>query len=159
MAPLKGDLTLYCYPEKMLAEIAWHAVGNFDAAKLRVKWIAPEEFVCTSFDDGCKQVSKNFGGEKEEKFYNPRDTAFSETFFPLYLEPNESMTLTSLHLYQNWGMHMTKHWSSLGAWMDYFHSSTGVTETTCYVPFKFAGIGGVAIADFRAMSQEAFWKG
>ena len=52
---------------------------------------------------------------------------------------------------------MTKHWSSLGAWMDYFHSSTGVTETTCYVPFKFAGIGGVSIADFRAMSQESFW--
>lgn len=41
--------------------------------------------------------------------------------------------------------------------MDYFHSSTGVTETTCYVPFKFAGLGGVTIADFRAMSQECFW--
>jgi len=105
------------------------------------------------------QVSKNFGGEKEEKFYNPMDTAFSETFFPLYLEPGEEQTLSTLHLYQNWGRHMTKHWSSLGAWMDYFHSSTGVTETTCYVPFKFAGIGGVAIADFRAMSQEAFWSG
>ncbi len=105
------------------------------------------------------QVSKNFAGEKEEKFYNPDDTAFSETFFPLYLEPGEEMTLSSLHLYQNYGRHMTKHWSSLGAWMDYFHSSTGVTETTCYVPFKFAGIGGVAIADFRAMSQETFWSG
>src|SRR6056297_2405112 len=54
---------------------------------------------------------------------------------------------------------MTKHWSSLGAWMDYFHSSTGVTETTCYVPFKFAGLGGVSIADMRAMSQETFWSG
>ncbi len=105
------------------------------------------------------QVSKNFAGEKEEKFYNPRDTPFSETYFPLYLEPGERTTLTSLHLYQNWGRHMTKHWSSLGAWMDYFHSSTGVTETTCYVPFKFAGIGGVSIADFRAMSQETFWSG
>jgi hypothetical protein len=105
------------------------------------------------------QVSKNFAGEKEEKFYNPPDTAFSETYFPLYLEPNERVTLTSLHLYQNWGRHMTKHWSSLGAWMDYFHSSTGVTETTCYVPFKFAGLPGVSIADFRAMSQEAFWSG
>ena len=42
------------------------------------------------------QVSKNFDGEKEEKFYNPLDTAFSETFFPLYLEPNEEMTLSSL---------------------------------------------------------------
>jgi len=263
VAPLKGDLTLYCYPEKVLAEIAWHAETDFEVGILKVKGIAPAEFECKSFVAGSKQVfhfplfgeeeplpdqiftttegaaplcynsrkgyyeigtitsssfqkqlyefpnryetatftltndskarkiyighksieggaiveggvvldqeghpmplvvqvSKNFGGEKEEKFYNPLDTAFSETFFPLYLKPNEQMTLSSLHLYQNWGRHMTKHWSSLGAWMDYFHSSTGVTETTCYVPFKFAGIGGVAIADFRAMSQEAFWKG
>lgn len=263
VAPLSGDLTLYCYPEKMLAEITWHATGDFKAKRMFVKGIAPDSFECTSFEEGSKQnftfalfgeeeplsneffntlegkvplhynyrkgfyeigtvtsssfqkqfydfpnryetaafsltnddkprkiyightsveggaiveggavldarghpmplviqVSKNFGGEKEEKFYNPDDTAFSETFFPLYLEAGEEVALTSLHLYQNWGRHMTKHWSSLGAWMDYFHSSTGVTETTCYVPFKFAGIGGVAIADFRAMSQETFWTG
>ena len=54
---------------------------------------------------------------------------------------------------------MTKHFSSLGAWMDYFHSSTGVTETTCYVPFNFGGLSGVTIADFRAMSQNTFWNG
>ena len=35
--------------------------------------------------------------------------------------------------------------------MDYFHSSTGVTETTCYVPFKYAGLKGIDIADFRAV--------
>ncbi len=263
VAPLSGDLTLYCYPEKMLAEITWHATGNFKASKVHVRGIAPQSFDCFPFAEGTKQnftfplfgeedplpnqfftttmgkvplhynyrkgyyeigtvtsssfqkqfyefpnryetaefsltnddeprkiyightsveggaiveggalldkeghpmpvlvqVSKNFGGEKEEKFYNPDDTAFSETFFPLYLEPGEQVSLTSLHLYQNWGRHMTKHWSSLGAWMDYFHSSTGVTETTCYVPFKYAGIGGVAIADFRAMGQESFWTG
>ena len=105
------------------------------------------------------QVSKNFAGEKEERFYNPPDTPFSENYFPLYLDAGESQTLTSVHLYQNWGRHMTKHFSSLGAWMDYFHSSTGVTETTCYVPFKFGGLPGVAIADFRAMSQDTFWNG
>ena len=261
LLPLKGDLALYAYPEKMLAEITWHATEDFDGASLNIKGISPITFNCPSVNAGNKtsftfpifgeeeplpdasfallegkeplrynarkgyyvigtitsrsfqeqfydipnryetaifsiandsiprkiyichesteggkiveggavldqdgqampivvQVSKNFDSEKEEKFYNPLDTAFSETFFPLYLEPNEEMTLSSLHLYQNWGRHMTKHWSSLGAWMDYFHSSTGVTETTCYVPFKFAGIGGVSIADFRAMSQEAFW--
>jgi len=105
------------------------------------------------------QVSKNFNGEKEERFYNPRDTAFSETFFPLYLEPNEELEISSLHLYQNWGRHMTKHWSSLGFFMDYFHSSTGVTETTCYIPFKFGHKTGISIGDFRAMSQETFWEG
>jgi hypothetical protein len=105
------------------------------------------------------QISKNFSGEKEEKFYNPQDTAFSETYFPLVLAPGESCTVSSLHLYQNWGRHMVKQFSSLGAWMDYFHSSTGVTETTCYVPFKYAGLKGIDIADFRAMSQPSFWGG
>jgi hypothetical protein len=99
------------------------------------------------------QISKNFSGEKEEPFYNPEDTAFSETVFPLYLKPDETREMTSLHLYQNWGDHPLKQFSSLGAWMDYYHSSTGVTETTCFVPFKFGGLGGVAIADLRPMSQ------
>ena len=261
--PLKGDLMLFCYPEKILAEIKWYSTstvnegtliaeginpvefefkpmadssmqsfafplfgeeeplpnesfvllegktpmhyvkrkgyysigsvtsGNFskefyetpnkyETVRFRVKnndqprkiYVCHESVVGGSIVEGgmvlneqgltmpiVVQVSKNFDGEKEEKFYNPKDTSFSETFFPLYLEPNEEQQLTSYHLYQNWGRHMTKHWSSLGAWMDYFHSSTGVTETTCYVPFKFAGIGGVAIADFRAMSQPCYWNG
>lgn len=100
------------------------------------------------------QISKNFSGEKEEPFYNPEDTAFSETIFPLYLDADEKRTLTSLHLYQNWGSHPLKQFSSLGAWMDYYHMSTGVTETTCYVPFLFAGLDGVSIADMRPMSQK-----
>lgn len=263
-APLKGDLTLFCYPEKILADITWHGTGRFEPRRMKVNgqvslthdafkpfeqgtvqhfsfplygeteplpadafrllaginpvrydkkrgcyivgthtaggfqqkfYDAPNYYetatfrvtndrqkrkiyICQESSDGGEiteggilldcdghpmpvtvQVSKNFDGEKEEKFYNPTDIPFSETFFPLYLEPGESHTLTSLHLFQNWGRHMTKHWSSLGAWMDYFHSSTGVTETTCYVPFKFAGPGGVSIADFRAMSQPFFWIG
>jgi len=262
-APLRGDLALYCYPEKILAQITWHGTGEFSARILHVKGRLNRTLACKPFENKTKQsfsiplfgeepplaqdafdtllgevpfrynhrkghyvvgthtsgsfqkeiyetpnryetaifsltndsvrrkiyichesawgpgiveggvvldqqgqvlpitvqVSKNFAGEKEEKFYNPQDTPFSETFFPLYLEPGETLTLSSLHLYQNWGRHMTKHWSSLGAWMDYFHSSTGVTETTCYVPFKFAGLAGVSIADFRAMSQECFWSG
>lgn len=99
------------------------------------------------------QTSKNFAGEKEEPFYNPTDIPFSETFFPLHLAPGETREVTSLHLYQNWGNHPLKQFSSLGAWMDYYHSSTGVTETTCFVPFKFGGLPGVAIADLRPMSQ------
>ncbi|MCL5105297.1 MAG: hypothetical protein M1133_14470 [Armatimonadetes bacterium] len=103
------------------------------------------------------QISKNFKGEFEEPFYNPEDTEFSETIFPLHLEENEKRGLTSLHLYQNWGSHPLKQFSSLGAWMDYYHMSTGVTETTCYVPFLFAGPEGVNIADMRPMSQK-FWE-
>ncbi|MBN1344169.1 MAG: hypothetical protein JXQ73_15900 [Phycisphaerae bacterium] len=264
LAPLKGDLALYCYPDKILASITWHAIEDFNAKKVRVDGmvekafdagplakktklrfafplfgeheplpdaafenlsaVAPMRydpvrgcytigslskggfqghfyhhpnryetvrfrvkndggprtiFVCHEntggdkgtveggvlLDDGghplpmVVQISKNFAGEKEEKFYNPKDTPFSETYFPLHLEAGEARTVTSLHLYQNWGRHMVKQFSSLGAWMDYFHSSTGVTETTCYVPFKFAGLSGVDIADFRAMSQASFWGG
>lgn len=101
------------------------------------------------------QISKNFAGEKEEKFYNPQDTAFSEIWNPLYLDANETCELTSLQLYQNWGNHPLKQFSSLGAWMDYFHMSTGVTETTCYVPFKYST--GISIADLRGMSG-TMWK-
>ncbi len=269
LAPLKGDLALYCYPEKMLASITWHAkdalAGDFEVRQVlceaeqgtagfsatpfaagthqrfafavhgeqppladdALETLAADRplhydavrgcyvigshnpggfgghyfhhpdyreqvaftvvndgparkiYVCHETSSGVPglveggvvtdadghplpltvQVSKNFAGEKEEAFYNPTDIPFSETFFPLDLEADETRTLTSIHLYQNWGNHMTKHFSSLGAWMDYFHSSTGVTETTCYVPFKFGGLPGVAIADFRAMSQDTFWTG
>ena len=264
LAPLKGDLALYGYPDKLLASITWHATGDFALAGMRVEGIAPAAFdakpiaagetaffafplfgetpplapeafanieaiapmqydavrgcytigtvseggfqghffhhpnryetarfrvtndaqprtlyICHETVRGNRgiveggilldgeghplpmtvQISKNFAGEKEEKYYNPHDTSFSETYFPLTLAPNESREMASLHLYQNWGRHMVKQFSSLGAWMDYFHSSTGVTETTCYVPFKFAGLPGVAIADFRAMSQATFWGG
>lgn len=41
--------------------------------------------------------------------------------------------------------------------MDYYHMSTGVTETTCYVPFLFGGPSGVNIADLRPMSQK-LWE-
>ena len=262
--PLKGDLTLYCYPDKLLASITWHATEAVGSQVLSISGKASHKFttqpfvvgkpqtfdfaifgeepplpgsalktvkaemplrydpvrgcytigshnpgsfqphfyhhpnhyetvqlridnddrrrviyVCHETASGSKgqveggvlldteghplpitvQISKNFAGEKEEKFYNPRDTAFSETYFPLMLAPGESCTVSSLHLYQNWGRHMVKQFSSLGAWMDYFHSSTGVTETTCYVPFKYGGLKGIDIADFRAMSQPAFWGG
>ena len=96
------------------------------------------------------QISKNFSGEKEEKFYNPTDTPFSEIIFPLHFDKNEHRTFSSLQLYQNWGNHPLKQFSSLGAWMDYYHMSTGVTETTCYVPFMF--YTGISIADLRGMS-------
>ena len=199
VAPVKGDLALYCYPEKILAEITWHGTGSLDACKMSVRGIAPRAFDCSPFADktrqafsfalygeepplpaeaftliegkvpmrydarrGCYvvgtvtsgsfqrefydtpnryetatfslrndstprkiyichesvvggaiveggvvldknghplplvvQVSKNFAGEKEERFYNPQDTPFSETYFPLYLEPGEKATLTS----------------------------------------------------------------
>ena len=264
IAPLKGDLALYCYPRQILGSVTWHAISDFEASSVRIEGRTPRDlgaahikaktsqrfsfsifgvteplvetrletlsgveplqydrvrgcytvgsenpsgfeghfyqhpnhyetaqfrvtnddqprtiYVCHRTSRGVRgvveggvlldeldhplpitvQISKNFAGEREERFYNPTDEPFSETWFPLVLAPHEQCTISSLHLYQNWGRHMVKQFSSLGAWMDYFHSSTGVTETTCYVPFKFGGLKGVAVADFRAMSQSSFWGG
>ncbi len=264
LAPLRGDLALYCYPEKILASMIWHGTDGFDAAEVHIAGMHEEVFSAEPFAEGViqsfhfpifgeetplpeaylvtldadrpleydpvrgcyvvgsyspgafqehfyhhpnyrqqvrfrvtnddqprriyvmhesstgnkghveggilldedghplpivVQISKNFAGEREEPFYNPLDIPFSETYFPLVLDPGETRELTAQHLYQNWGRKMVKQFSSLGAWMDYFHSSTGVTETTCYVPFKFGGLSGVDIADFRAMSQDTFWGG
>jgi len=264
LAPIQGDVALYCYPDKVLGSVTWHATEDFPLRSVEVGGRRPHAFPAEPIPAGTRrlfafpiladapplpasafesieavepvrydalrgcytigslseggfqghfyyhpnryetaafrvhnddtprtiylchqniggdkgsveggvlldeaghplpivvQISKNFAGEEEEKFYHPEDTPFSETYFPLVLDAGEERTVTSLHLYQNWGNHMVKQFSSLGAWMDYFHSSTGVTETTCYVPFKFAGLPGVDIADFRAMSQQAFWAG
>ena len=259
---LAADIALFCYPEKILVQVTWHATEDFAGTKLYIHGIAPGEFDLKPFKKGDSQsfafplfgeqpplpdeaftllkgqapvrydpvrgcyrvgtacgggfqeefyetpnryetatvridndgqyrkiyichestigkglvaggiltdeedhplpvvvqISKNFCGEMEEPFYSPADIPFSETYFPLYLSPGESRVVSSHHLHQNWGRHMTKHWSSLGAWMDYFHSATGVTETTCYVPFKYGGIRGISIADFRAMSQQSYWS-
>ncbi|MBN2310998.1 MAG: hypothetical protein JXR94_18630, partial [Candidatus Hydrogenedentes bacterium] len=186
VSPMRYDAVRGCYTIGSLSEGGFqghffHHPNRYETARFRVINDGPPciVYICHENTGGDKgtveggvlldegghplpitvQVSKNFAGEKEEKFYNPEDTPFSETYFPLYLGHNDARTVTSLHLYQNWGRHMVKQFSSLGAWMDYFHSSTGVTETTCYVPFKFGGLPGVAIADFRAMSQPSFWDG
>ncbi len=98
------------------------------------------------------QSSKNFSGEHEEPFYDPGDPAYSESFFPVVLDPGERALLRSVHLYQNWGRFPIKGLSSLQAWMPYYQMSVGVTETTCYVPFRFGGHPGIWIADLRGLS-------
>lgn len=100
------------------------------------------------------QGSKNFCGEHEEPFYDPGDLAYAETYFPLALEPGERLALRSYHARQNWGSHPIKQISSLQAWMPYYQMSVGVTETTCYVPFRFGGHGGIWIADLRGVSGQ-----
>lgn len=103
------------------------------------------------------QGSKNFCGENEEPFYDPGDSAYAETYFPLILEPGMRLELRSYHARQNWGAHPLKQISSLQAWMPYYQMSVGVTETTCYVPFRFGGHGGIWIADLRGVSGQ-MWK-
>ena len=175
--PVRGCYTIqtdnpggfsYHYANPNAYEVASFAIQNGPSARkvyiLHETRRNPGSVECGVVLDGSGntlpitvQISKNFAGEKEEPFYNPNDTPFSETIFPLHLEPGELRKLTSLHLYQNWGSHPLKQFSSLGAWMDYYHMSTGVTETTCYVPFLFGGLDGVSIADLRPMSQR-MWE-
>ena len=37
LLPLKGDLALYCYPEKILASVTWHATENIGPLLLAIK--------------------------------------------------------------------------------------------------------------------------
>jgi hypothetical protein len=97
------------------------------------------------------QVSKNFGGEKEEPFFVPKDTSFGESIAPLVLEAGEQRSLTLQHLYQNWGRTPLKQLSSVSFFVPYYHSSTGVTETSCWVP-HFVDNAGWILPDFRARS-------
>ena len=65
-APIKGDLALFCYPEKILAEITWHGTGDFAARRLNVRGIAPTEFDCSPFEKGKRQAfSFPLFGEEE----------------------------------------------------------------------------------------------
>ena len=101
------------------------------------------------------QASKNFCGEHEEPLYDPGDTAYSESYFPLILRANEKIACRSYHAFQQWGAHPLKQVSSLQAWMPYYHMSVGVTETTCVVPFRFyPGHSGIWLADLRGVSGE-----
>lgn len=102
------------------------------------------------------QACKNFPGEGEE----PDDTAYSESYFPLSLGPDQALDLRSYQLVQNWGNHPLKQVSSIRFFQHYYHLSTGATETTCYVPFtKIARPGaGYTIADFRGLSG-IMWLG
>ncbi len=100
------------------------------------------------------QNSKNFSGEKEEAFYDPGDPMYNETYFVLPVEPDAELALNSCHTYQGWGNHLVKQVCSLQAWMHYYQMSLGVTETTCHVPFRFGGHGGIWVADLRGISGE-----
>ena len=47
-------MALYDYPEKILAEITWHALEDFEGATLTIKGISPTIFNCPSISAGNK---------------------------------------------------------------------------------------------------------
>ena len=102
------------------------------------------------------EVHKNFGGEKEEPIYNPGDIAYGESLFPLTLSAGQTLRLTVLNLYQNWGRYPLKQLSSIQYIAPYYHLSTGVTETSCIAPWYVNGRSLWTLPDFRPMSAP-FW--
>lgn len=102
------------------------------------------------------EVAKNFGGEKEEPYYNPGDTAYGEAVFPVVLSGGQTLNFTVVNLYQNWGNYPLKQLSSIQYIAPYYHLSTGVTETTCIAPWYVHGKSLWTLPDFRPMSAP-FW--
>lgn len=98
------------------------------------------------------QVSKNFVGEVEEPYYDPKDTAYSHTYYPIVVRKEARLTHTVLNLYQNWGANKLKQVSSISFIVPYYHLSTGVTESNCISPFYIHGRDGLVLPDFRGPS-------
>ncbi len=104
------------------------------------------------------EVCKNFVGEYEERFYDPKDTAYGDSIFPLRIGSGKTLKFTELHLYQNWGVFPLKQISSIQFFIGYYHMSTGVTESNCIAPYFVYGKDGWTLPDFRGASGE-LWSG
>ncbi|MBS5843809.1 MAG: hypothetical protein KIC77_10075 [Clostridiales bacterium] len=104
------------------------------------------------------QVCKNFQGEIEEPFYDPKDTAYGDSFIPLRIGAGQKLDYTLYHLYQNWGKFPLKQLSSIQFHISYYHLSTGVTESNCIAPYFVYGKDLWTLPDFRGCSGD-IWAG
>ena len=104
------------------------------------------------------EICKNFDGEKEEKFYDPNDTAYGNTYYPMAVPAEGDFTHTVLNLYQNWGIFAQKQLSSIQFHIGYYHLSTGVTESNCIAPYFVYNRDGWTLPDFRGASGN-MWAG
>ena len=98
------------------------------------------------------EVCKNFRGEYEESYYDPKDSEWGVTVYPLVINANQDLTYTLLNLYQNWGAHALKQVSSISFHIGYYHLSTGTTESNCIAPYFVYGRDGWTLPDFRGCS-------
>ena len=104
------------------------------------------------------QVCKNFHGDfGDSEYYTAKDYAYGDSFSPLALPADGSVSCTVLHLYQNWGRFPLKQLSSIEFHTSYYHLSTGVTESNCIAPYFVYGRDGWLLPDFRGRSGE-MWK-
>ncbi len=105
------------------------------------------------------QVSKNFGGEKEEGKAEG-DASYGESYVPIPVSPRTPFSGRVYHLFGNWGTHPLKQISSIRFYHHYFHASLGPTETFCYVPFEYPRDDNrnYFMADVRGLSKD-MWPG
>ena len=100
-------------------------------------------------------ICKNFKGENEEPVFDPGDPSYSETYFPIALKAGETVELTVLNLYMNWGQIPLKQLSSIQYFWPYYHLSLGTTETSCISPL-YGARDLWTLPDFRSMSMP-YW--
>lgn len=100
-------------------------------------------------------ICKNFRGENEEPVYDPGDPSYSETYFPISVKAGETVELTVLNLYMNWGKIPLKQLSSIQFFWPYYHLSLGTTETSCINPL-YGARDLWTLPDFRSMSMP-YW--
>ena len=98
------------------------------------------------------EVCKNFQGDGGEPFYSVKDYQYGDSFFPLRLSGDETLDITLLNLYQNWGAFPLKQISSIEFHVSYYHLSTGVTESNCIAPYFVYDRDGWVLPDFRGRS-------
>ena len=98
------------------------------------------------------QVCKNFQGDGGEPFYSVKDYQYGDCFFPLSIKAGETLDLTVLNLYQNWGHSPLKQLSSIEFHVSYYHLSTGTTESNCIAPYFVFEKDGWTLPDFRTRS-------
>ncbi len=100
-------------------------------------------------------ICKNFMGENEEPVFDPGDPSYSEAYFPLAVKAGETLELTVLNLYMNWGQTPLKQLSSIQFFWPYYHLSLGTTETSCISPM-YGARDLWTLPDFRSMSMP-YW--
>ena len=99
------------------------------------------------------EVCKNFCGEYEDRFYDPSDASYGDSYFPMVVKSGETLTFTEHHMYQNWGSYPLKQLSSIQFHVGYYHLSTGVSESNCIAPYYVYGKDGWILPDFRGCSS------
>lgn len=98
------------------------------------------------------EVCKNFQGDGGEPFYSVKDYQYGDSFFPVSIKANETLSFTLLNLYQNWGKFPLKQLSSIEFHVSYYHLSTGTTESNCIAPYFVFEKDGWTLPDFRTRS-------